>query len=145
MRIPQLVLFVLLLSGLAVAQQSPVGNWKTIDDKSGKVEAVLTIVEVDGKLSGSIIKLFPDPNESANPMCTKCPGSKKDKPILGMTILWGFKKQGQEWQQGSILDPNSGHTYRCKLKLIHGGTKLNVRGYIGISLFGRTQVWERTD
>lgn len=127
----------------AVAQESPVGVWKTIDDETKQPKSIVEIVEIDGKLSGKISQLFRKPDEDQNPKCDKCEGEKKDQPILGLTILWDLKKDGSEWTGGHIMDPKNGKTYKCKIKLSDGGKKLDVRGYIGMSLFGRTQTWER--
>ncbi len=122
---------------------SPVGTWKTIDDETHEPKSLVKIVEKHGKLYGTIIKLFRKPDEDQNPKCDKCEGALKDKPIIGMQILKGFSKDGDEWSGGKILDPHNGKTYSCILEVLDGGKKLKVRGYIGISLIGRTQIWER--
>jgi len=130
----------------AHAQQtlnSPVGLWKNIDDVSGKPKALIRISENDGVLSGKIERLFRDPSQDQAPKCTKCEGANKDQPILGMVILVGLKKDGDEYDGGTILDPDNGKEYKSRLKLEDGGKKLNVRGYIGISWIGRSQVWVR--
>ncbi|MEF9942731.1 MAG: DUF2147 domain-containing protein, partial [Burkholderiaceae bacterium] len=75
--------------------------------------------------------------------CDQCSGARKDQPVIGMTILWGLKNEGDEWTGGEILDPKNGKTYKAKAKLVDGGKKLEVRGFLGISLFGRTQTWVR--
>ena len=72
-----------------------------------------------------------------------CDGDRKGKPVNGMTILWGLKKDGDSWANGKILDPHNGKVYSAKMKLVEGGRKLEVRGFLGVSLLGRTQVWER--
>jgi len=120
------------------------GPWKTIDDETGAAKSIVNITEEDGKLVGKISQLFRKPDEDQDPKCDKCSGDKKDKPMIGMTILWDMKKNGdKKWDSGSILNPKEGKTYSCKLELIEGGKKLKVRGFLGFSLFGRTQVWER--
>ena len=124
---------------------SPVGLWKNIDDVSGKPKALIRITEANGTLSGQIEKLFREPNEEQNPKCDKCDGARKDQPILGMTILSGLKKDGDEYDGGEILDPNNGKVYKSKLHLTDGGKKLSVRGYIGVPMLGRSQVWVRQD
>jgi len=129
----------LLSTVLAAVAQSPVGVWKTIDDKDGKVKSHINITEVDGKLYGSIAKLI-DPERE---VCTACKGDKQNQPLIGMQILWDLKSDGdQEWSGGSILDPKNGKTYKCKVELV-SETELNVRGFIGFSLLGRTQTWYR--
>lgn len=123
--------------------RSPVGVWKSVDDETGRAKALITISEANGQLAGKIDKLI-DPSEpDANPKCDKCSGARKDQPVLGMTILWGLKNEGEEWIGGEILDPKNGKTYKAKLKLVDGGKKLEVRGFLGVALFGRTQTWVR--
>ncbi|MGC1183078.1 DUF2147 domain-containing protein [Legionella sp.] len=135
-----LVLAVFWISGTIAASESPLGNWTTIDDKTGEKRAVITISESDGTLSGVIDKIYPQPGDSG--MCDKCPGAFKDKKIEGLRILWGLKSEGdKEWGGGSILDPKSGKIYKVKATL--EGNKLHVRGYLGVSLLGRTQIWVR--
>jgi uncharacterized protein (DUF2147 family) len=129
-----------LLSHLALAGDTPVGTWKSIDDETHQAKALIQITEDgNGLLSGKIIKLLQHPDA----VCEKCEGALKGKPDLGMTILWGLKHEGENWGGGRILDPKSGKTYSAKMKLIDGGKKLEVRGFLGISLLGRSQVWER--
>lgn len=123
----------------------PVGHWKTVDDKTGKVNSVVVIWEDNGTLYGRIEKLVnPDPEDSY-PRCTRCDGDLKDKPLAGLRILWGLRKNGNQWTGGEILDPDDGRIYRCLLSLEGDGEKLKVRGFIGLSLFGRTQVWLRDE
>ena len=122
---------------------SPVGAWKTIDDKTGKPKALVRISEEGGVLTGKIEKLYRDPSEEQNPTCVKCSDARKDQPIIGMTILSGLKKDGDEYTGGEILDPAAGKTYKSKASLPDNGNKLEVRGYIGAPMFGRTQTWQR--
>lgn len=124
------------------AESGVTGTWKTIDDKTGQPKALVQIEERGGKLYGKILQLF-NPSRP-NPTCDKCQGPRKGKPITGMTILSDLKPASNgEWDKGEILDPQSGNTYRCKLRLIEGGSKLDVRGYIGVSALGRSQIWIR--
>lgn len=125
--------------------RSPIGRWKTIDDETGKPRSVVRIWEKDGKLYGTIERLFRSPEEEQNPLCTKCEGELKDKPIIGMTILRDLVRDGDEWEDGTILDPANGKTYDVKIEVQDKGRKLKVRGFLGISLLGRTQYWERVD
>ena len=127
------------------SEATPVGLWRTIDDKTGKEKSLVRITEVQGELRGSIEKLIREPNEDPNPMCDKCSGDKKGKPVLGMMILSGLKRDGKEWTGGEILDPNNGKTYKCRMSVDDSGKKLSVRGFIGVSLLGRTQVWLREE
>jgi uncharacterized protein (DUF2147 family) len=124
---------------------SPAGKWMTIDDKSGKPGGIIRIEQVDGQLQGWIEKIFPDPDDHPNPKCVRCEGERKNQPIVGLNFMWGLTKQGDEYQGGEILDPRSGKVYRARMKLEDGGKKLNVRGFIGFSLLGRSQVWNRVE
>jgi uncharacterized protein (DUF2147 family) len=123
---------------------SPVGLWKTIDDDTGKPKALIRITENNGELRGKIEKLFLDIGEK-NPKCDKCEGAQKDQPIIGMTILSGMKQEGTEYGDGQILDPANGKVYKSKMSLADNGKKLNVRGYIGMPMLGRTQTWLREE
>jgi uncharacterized protein (DUF2147 family) len=136
-----------MLSMAAFAQDvdTPVGLWKNIDDHSGKPKALIRITESNGELRGKIEKLLRDPSEDQNPKCVKCEGALKDQPILGMTITTDMKHDGDEYNGGQILDPDNGKVYKSKMSLADGGKKLNVRGYIGVPLLGRTQTWLREE
>lgn len=124
---------------------SPVGLWKNIDDVSGKPKALIRISEINGELQGKIEKLFRTPEEDQNPKCDKCSDARKDQPILGMVFMSGLKKDGDEYAGGEILDPDNGKVYKSKLHLTDGGKKISVRGYIGIPMLGRSQVWVRQE
>lgn len=124
---------------------SPVGLWKNIDDATGKPKALIRITESNGALQGKIEQLFRAPSEDQNPKCDKCEGARKDQPIIGMEILSGLKKDGDEYAGGEILDPNNGKVYKSKLHLTDAGKKLSVRGYIGMPMLGRSQVWVRQE
>lgn len=128
-----------MLTSLMYAQ-SPIGTWKTIDDETKQAKSYVQIFEKDGKLYGKVTKILTKGKEDAK--CTDCSGALKNKPILGMQILSGLKKDGKEWNGGKIIDPNSGKEYKAKMSL-NGNDKLDVRGFIGISLVGRTQTWQR--
>ena len=122
---------------------SPVGLWKNIDDVSGKPKALIRITESNGVLQGRLEKLFRGPEQEQNPLCDKCQGINKDKPILGLLFMWGLKKNGDEYTGGEILDPDNGKIYKSKMRLMDGGKTLSVRGYVGVPMFGRSQVWQR--
>jgi len=130
---------------IGAAELSPSGLWKTIDEHSGKAKGLIRIREVNGQYEGKIEKIFPTPGDDPTPKCEKCDGARHNQPVLGMTFMWGLKKQGNEYQGGEILDPETGTIYRAKIKLIDGGSKLEVRGFVGFSLFGRSQVWLREE
>jgi uncharacterized protein (DUF2147 family) len=132
----------LLLGGGAGAQDaSPAGMWKTIDDETGQAKALVRISDEAGVLSGRIEKLF-NPSRP-DPVCEQCSDERKGKPIEGMTILTGLKRTDDGWEGGEILDPNKGKVYRAKARLVDGGGRLEVRGFVGVALFGRTQTWIR--
>lgn len=134
------LLMMVLFMPIAMASQTPAGNWTTMDDKTGKKRAVIKIVVSGNSLTGSVAEVFPEPGDK--PLCTECPGEFKNKPIKGMQIIWGLKDKGNgEWADGQILDPKTGKIYRAKMTL--EGNKLHVRGYLGVSVLGRTQVWVR--
>jgi uncharacterized protein (DUF2147 family) len=124
---------------------SPVGLWKSIDDSSGKPTALIRITESGGELQGKIEKLFREPGEEQNPRCDACTDTRKGQPILGMTIVSGLRKHGDAYDGGEILDPKNGKVYKSKLTLADGGKKLDVRGYIGVPMFGRSQTWVRQE
>jgi len=139
------LLTALLASAGAVADGSPVGLWKNIDDATGKPKALVRITENNGELSGKIEKLFRAPDQDQNPLCEKCEGDLKGQPIIGLTVLTGLKKNGDEYSGGQILDPANGKLYKSKLTVLEDGRKLNVRGYVGMPMLGRTQTWVRED
>lgn len=127
--------------GAAPGELSPVGLWKMVDDKTGKQRGVVRIYETDGELFGKIESAV-DPATAAQ-ICDLCPGDRKNKPVIGLVIMRHMKKQDTEYAGGDIVDPDTGWVYRCKLKLADKGAKLELRGYIGFSLLGRTQTWWR--
>jgi uncharacterized protein (DUF2147 family) len=136
----------IILSATAhAAEVSPIGLWKTIDDKTGQPRGLVRIREVNGQYEGKVEKTFPKPGEETNPKCEKCDGLRRNQPVIGMTILWGLTKQGDEYQGGEILDPEDGKVYRARMRFLDGGKKLDVRGFIGFSLFGRSQIWIREE
>jgi len=124
-------------------EATPLGLWKSIDEHTNKPTALIRITETDGKFQGRIETVFPQPGESANPKCEECEGDLKNQPIVGMTILKGLRPVGDEYTGGRILDPDSGTIYRCTMKVVDDGNKLIIRGFVGIPLLGRSQVWLR--
>ena len=130
-------LVAVLFSSLTFAQIE--GKWKTIDDETGKEKSVVEIFKkADGKYYGKITQLVQKP-ENSN--CVKCTDDRKNKPLVGLEIIRGLKKEGDEFSGGTITDPKSGKTYKCTIT--RSGDKLNVRGYIGFSLIGRSQTWHK--
>ena len=135
-------LVILLVTVSTLSAQSVLGKWKTVDDKTGKAKSIVEIYETEGKIYGKIVKLINPVKEE--PLCDRCEGADKDKPILGMVIIRGLKKDGDEYNGGEVLNPINGTLYKCYIEL-EEANKLKVRGYLGFSLFGRTQQWLRAE
>ncbi|GAB1407186.1 DUF2147 domain-containing protein [Thermomonas brevis] len=138
-------LLAMLAAGVsAQSASSATGRWKTIDDETGKVKSIVEITQTaSGELQGKVVDILHS-DKGPNPVCDKCSGANKNKPVKGMTILWGLKPDGAgKWAGGQILDPAKGKTYKSKLTLTDGGNKLQMRGFMGIEALGRTQVWVR--
>jgi uncharacterized protein (DUF2147 family) len=143
----KVVLFlVFLLSAnpaFADTNNSPVGTWLTIDDNTRKPTALIQIIQdKEGILSAKALKGLRS-GDSPERRCTECTDERKNQKIQGMTIMKNMKPNGDEWNGGKILDPDIGTEYSCKMHLEDGGRKLVVRGFIGFSLLGRSQVWIR--
>jgi uncharacterized protein (DUF2147 family) len=136
-------------AALSAAAQatSPAGVWRTIDDNTKKDKSLVRIVEANGVFTGKVEKIV-DPDAPKDAVCKDCTDERKDKPILGMTIIRNMKQSSDDktvFEGGDILDPNNGKVYQSKMKLVDNGEKLEVRGFIGISLLGRTQTWVRVE
>lgn len=137
----KLALFLCIFIMAAAANaQTVLGKWKTFDDKTGDAKSIVEITERGGKIYGKVIKLLNPAMK--NMKCKDCPDKDKDKPVLGLEVLKGLSKDGDKYSNGKILDPSSGKLYKCTVSL-DGENTLKVRGYIGFSALGRTQVWER--
>jgi uncharacterized protein (DUF2147 family) len=134
-------------ASVAFAQPTPVGLWKTIDDETKTERSLIRITETGGVLGGRIEKLLgADAKQDA--VCEECTDDRKGKPIVGMAIIRGVKKNAETeglWDGGTILDPNNGKTYKLRLKPSEDGKKLEVRGYIGTPVFGRSQTWQKVE
>lgn len=131
------------ISLLAYGQTlSPVGYWQTIDDRTHQPRALVKLYEKNGTIQGKIIKTTIDPGDPA--YCQQCPGDLKNKSFVGLPFVWQMKQVSQfKWANGQIMDPKTGTFYHCIMTLSHQGQRLKVRGYIGIPLLGRTQIWYR--
>jgi len=120
------------------------GFWKTIDDVSGQPKAIVEIKEEgDHSYSGRIVKMYPQPQEQPT-VCVKCKDKRKNQPLIGMVIMEHLiknKEAHNSWTNGNIIDPHNGKNYRCNIQLLENGQRLMVRGYIGLPLFGRSQIW----
>ncbi|WP_173912268.1 DUF2147 domain-containing protein [Acinetobacter sp. Marseille-Q1618] len=142
-----LFLLCLALSTTSFAAPDIVGKWRTVDDKTGHSRADVQIVKnSDGTYTGKIIEIRPIPDKPLEENCKHCKGSLKNKPYMGMQVFWNFKqdsKNPNEYTNGQVLDPLSGNIYQSKAKLNPKGTRLTVRGFIGVSLLGRSATWIR--
>ncbi|MBF5028075.1 DUF2147 domain-containing protein [Planobacterium oryzisoli] len=129
----------LLISSLSFAQIE--GKWKTIDDETGQAKSIVEVFKKsNGQYYGKITQLMAKPE---NETCVKCTDDRKNKPLIGLEIIRGLKKSGNEFTGGTITDPKTGKTYKCTIT--RDGNKLNVRGYVGFSLIGRTQTWHKVN
>lgn len=131
------------LVATAALAQTPAGAWKTVDDATGKEKAVIRITEANGVFTGKIEKLL-DPTKQDS-KCDECADDRKGKPVIGLTIMRNVKKGESYWEGGDILDAANGKVYRVRLSLSADNKKLDVRGYFGNPLFGRTQTWTRLE
>lgn len=124
------------------ADLTPVGTWTTIDDTTHKPKSIVQISESNGKLQAKVLQVLQS-DEGPHPTCKECSGDRKDQPVEGMTIMWDVVQDGDVWDGGRILDPKTGKVYKVKLTVTDNGGKLDVHGYVGFALLGRSQVWER--
>lgn len=136
------ILFALLFTtvSLSMSAQTIFGKWENLDEETNKVDSVIEVYKKDGKAYAKIVEITDKNRQEA--VCDKCSGKRKNNPILGMNILTGLKKDGDEWSGGKILDPKNGKEYKCYIKL-ENNNKLKIRGYIGFAAFGRTAYWHR--
>lgn len=128
----------------ALAQMSPLGLWKTIDDKDGSAKSEIRIIETAGVFTGKIEKIL-DPKAKPGELCVECTDDRKGQPMLGLEIIRGVRQVEDKavWEGGTIVEPSTGKIYKMKMTPIEGGAKLEMRGFIGFSLLGRTQTWIR--
>ena len=140
---PKIIKHILLLLitalSITINGQTIIGKWETFDDKTNKKKAIVEIYKKDNLYFAKIVETFIGPK---NATCQNCKGAKKDKPIIGLVITQNISKNGSNYDGGTILDPESGVIYKCHLKLIDNN-KLKVRGFVGFSIFGRTQYCHR--
>ena len=134
-----LILFFLTIS-FSGNSQTIFGKWNSKNDDTGKIDSVVEVYEKEGKAFAKIIDIKNPDRKTA--VCDLCEGENKDKPILGLNILTGLEKDGDEWSGGTILDPRNGKVYKSYIELVKPN-KLKIRGYIGLSIFGKTTYWER--
>ncbi len=136
--------FILLffLATITLQSQTIFGKWNSKNDDTGKIDSIIEVYEKDGKAFAKIVEVKDPSRQDA--VCTECEGENKGKRILGLNILTGLEKDDDEWSGGNILDPRNGKVYKCYIEL-EKPNKLKIRGYLGISLFGKTAYWERAE
>jgi uncharacterized protein (DUF2147 family) len=132
-------LLLIMFFAQSIFAHSIFGVCKTIDDETGDPKSYVKIYKKDGKAFGRVVKLLP---AATTDVCIDCPGDKKGKSLYDVDIIWDMEQDGDVWDDGNIVDPANGKVYSCKISL-DGNDKLDVRGYFGFSLFGRTQTWFR--
>jgi uncharacterized protein (DUF2147 family) len=137
------VLVVAAGSPVRAAEPTAVGLWEHTDENTGKPGSWFKIVEKNGIYEGTFAKIFHKPGEDPNWICSKCEGAEKNAPVLGLALIKGMKRNGLAYENGTIMDPRDGTVYRALMNLSPDGQKLEVRGFLGISLFGKSQVWTR--
>ncbi|MGH8231512.1 MAG: DUF2147 domain-containing protein [Steroidobacteraceae bacterium] len=122
---------------------SATGWWQPIDHKTGKVLGLIRIYQQNGLFFGRVEPASSDDDRSRR--CTRCTDERRDQPIIGLVLIRNMRLQGDEYLGGDILDPDTGRIYGCKFRLTKGGRELIMRGFFGVSLFGRSQIWQRTE
>jgi len=132
------VLFLISMNFLL--SQTVEGKWYTMNSDTNEKESIIEVYKENNKIYAKILTILNE--EDKHKLCDLCTGKDKDKPIEGMVILKGLQKDGEEWSDGKILDPQNGKYYKCYISLINKN-KLKIRGYIGFSLIGRTEYWQR--
>lgn len=133
-------------AGCALSQTTPVGLWKTFDEDTKRETALVRVSQNAGVYSGVVERVLESDREHA--VCAKCTDERKDKPVLGMTVLRDVRQSADSidvWDGGSVLEVKQGKVYKVELKLANNGQALEVRGYVGAPIFGRSRIWQRLE
>jgi len=137
-----LISLTFLIITASINAQNIFGKWHSTNENTGEIDSVIEVYKKDGKAFAKVVDIKDAARKDA--VCEKCEDENKNRPILGLNILTGLEKDGEEWSGGNILDPRNGKIYKCYIKLIKPN-KLKLRGYIGLALFGKTAYWERAE
>jgi uncharacterized protein (DUF2147 family) len=143
LRVAGVVLCVSLMSSAYASEPTAAGVWQQIDPGSGFVGGLISFKEKNGLWEGYIVKMYPKPGDPVDPVCSGCTDDRKDQPVLGIRLIQNAKRDGLSYEGGSILDPRNGSQYSVELTLAPDNETLTVRGYLGITLLGQSQIWKR--